>query len=51
MRLLQSDLQDGSGYGYDHHIIGSKKRHNPVDFTGCLAHAKVTYLDVMQKIL
>jgi len=30
---------------------GHKIRHNAVDFTGCLAHAEITYLQSTQKIL
>ncbi|EKM56355.1 uncharacterized protein PHACADRAFT_27236 [Phanerochaete carnosa HHB-10118-sp] len=29
--------------GYDHTVSGSKKRYNPIPFTGCLAHAEVIY--------
>ena len=41
----------GSDCGYNHTVVGHKTRHNPVDFTGCLAHAEVTYTAESQKIL
>lgn len=41
----------GSDCGYDHHVSGSKKRHTPAAFTGCLAHAEITYAAATQKIL
>ncbi|KAF8487640.1 hypothetical protein JB92DRAFT_3021616 [Gautieria morchelliformis] len=37
--------------GYDHRAAGHKKRLNAVNFTGCLAHAEITYLVSTQKIL
>ncbi|KAF9020376.1 hypothetical protein BDZ89DRAFT_1072299 [Hymenopellis radicata] len=37
--------------GYDHVVAGSKTRSNPFPFTGCLAHAEVTYLVSTQQIL
>ena len=40
-----------SDCGYDHRSAGHKTRHNPVDFTGCLAHAEITYLLSTQRIL
>ncbi|KAJ7455589.1 hypothetical protein FB451DRAFT_1048959, partial [Mycena latifolia] len=43
--LLQCDC------GYDHRQAGSKKRRTAVDFTGCLAHAEITYVLETQKIL
>ncbi|KAJ6478228.1 hypothetical protein C8R45DRAFT_1063287 [Mycena sanguinolenta] len=43
--LLQCDC------GYDHCVAGSKKQHTAVDFTGCLAHAEVTFVIDTQKIL
>ncbi|KAF8147129.1 hypothetical protein K438DRAFT_1689141, partial [Mycena galopus ATCC 62051] len=43
--LLQCDC------GYDHRVAGSKKRRTTVDFTGCLAHAEITFVIDTQKIL
>ncbi|KAF7348406.1 hypothetical protein MSAN_01794600 [Mycena sanguinolenta] len=43
--LLQCDC------GYDHRVAGSKKRRTAVDFTGCLAHAEITFVIDTQKIL
>ncbi|KAJ7046892.1 hypothetical protein C8F04DRAFT_1308458 [Mycena alexandri] len=43
--LLQCDC------GYDHRQAGTKKRRTAVDFTGCLAHAEITYVLDTQKIL
>ncbi|KAJ7171460.1 hypothetical protein C8R46DRAFT_1162244 [Mycena filopes] len=43
--LLQCDC------GYDHRLAGSKKRRTAVDFTGCLAHAEITFVIETQKIL
>lgn len=40
-----------SDCGYDHATAGHKTHQNAVDFTGCLAHAEVTYLLSTQKIL
>ncbi|KAJ7028157.1 hypothetical protein C8F04DRAFT_993887, partial [Mycena alexandri] len=43
--LLQCDC------GYDHRQAGSRKRRTAVDFTGCLAHAEITFIIETQKIL
>lgn len=40
-----------SDCGYDHRQAGSKKRRTAVDFTGCLAHAEITFVIETQKIL
>ncbi|KAJ7768826.1 hypothetical protein B0H16DRAFT_1780867 [Mycena metata] len=37
--------------GYDHTWNESKARHTPLPFTGCLAHAEVTYVVLSQKNL
>jgi hypothetical protein len=40
-----------SDCGYDHTTAGSRTRHNPVNFTGCLAHVEITYIVETQHIL
>ncbi|KAK7041326.1 hypothetical protein R3P38DRAFT_2768661 [Favolaschia claudopus] len=35
----------------NHRVAGSKKRRTAVDFTGCLAHAEITFVINTQKIL
>ncbi|KAJ7811587.1 hypothetical protein B0H13DRAFT_1926614 [Mycena leptocephala] len=42
--LLQCDC------GYDHRQAGFTKRRTAVDFTGCLAHAEITFVKDSQKI-
>ncbi|KAK7018770.1 hypothetical protein VNI00_018232 [Paramarasmius palmivorus] len=37
--------------GYDEKVAGSKKRNAPLPFTGCMAHAEITYEVKSQKIL
>ncbi|KAJ7881115.1 hypothetical protein B0H14DRAFT_3129220 [Mycena olivaceomarginata] len=37
--------------GYDHREAGSTKRRTAVNFTGCLAHAEITYVLETEKIL
>ncbi|KAI0039609.1 hypothetical protein FA95DRAFT_1612439 [Auriscalpium vulgare] len=37
--------------GYAHREAGTRKRHSPLDFTGCLAHVEVTYGCDSRKVL
>src|SRR5882762_4322108 len=39
----QISISTHSDCGYDHSVALTKTRRNAVDFTGCLAHAEVTY--------
>jgi hypothetical protein len=44
-------LSKSSDCGYDHREVGTAKRQTVVDFTGCLAHAEITFIVETQQIL